>query len=75
MADWRNDIVKDSLKEGNRESFITYVKFAEITKEPADMHVCNQVYSHDCTHYCYWPLLWQPLWHALEHFSSLVVKP
>ena len=23
------------------------------------MHVCHQHYKHDCTHYCYWPLLWQ----------------
>mmetsp|Transcript_13339 Transcript_13339/g.29213 ORF Transcript_13339/g.29213 Transcript_13339/m.29213 type:complete len:429 (+) Transcript_13339:154-1440(+) len=85
MADWRNDIVRDLLGErvggrggeggsgsgdrGSKYGNIELFPIAAITRPLADMHTCNPLYKHDCTHYCYTPLMLQPLWHQIRQLA------
>lgn len=74
MADWRNDIVKDSIgKNPNYLQNIPILPLAAITRPISDLHTCNPSYKHDCTHYCFTPLMWQPFWHQIYNLSSLNV--
>jgi hypothetical protein len=34
------------------------------------MHTSNPLIFHDCTHYCFSPLLFQPFWHQLQELAS-----
>ena len=73
--DWRNNEVKKLLNEAKHrdvppQNKIQLLPFRKITEPIADMHTCHQLYKHDCTHYCYWPLLWQPFWHQLYHLTK-----
>eukprot|EP01038_Epipyxis_sp_PR26KG_P010193 gene10193-13712_t len=70
-ADWRNGIARQLLENKKYENIIL-VPFADITRPIADMHTCNPVYKHDCTHYCYWPLMWMPLWDQLQEITNLL---
>ena len=54
---------------GSGRKSVTLLPLADITRPVGDMHTCHQLYKHDCTHYCYWPLLYQPFWYQLERLS------
>lgn len=75
-ADWRNYIIKQFIRSNPEYSNdILYFPFADATKETPDMHTCHLKYKHDCTHYCFWPLLYQPLWHQINKASeNLLLK-
>lgn len=75
LADWRNDLVRVHLSKNSRSDKIHYLPFADMTRDVADMHVCHPDYIHDCTHYCFWPLLWQPFWHQIEKLSYKLSAP
>jgi hypothetical protein len=34
------------------------------------MHTSNPAIFHDCTHYCFSPLLFQPLWHQIAALTE-----
>lgn len=34
------------------------------------MHTCNARFFHDCTHYCFSPLMFQPFWHQLAALAT-----
>jgi hypothetical protein len=71
MADWRNDLVKKLIKDMPAEdrALLPVIPFAKYTKDAADLHTTNPLFKHDCTHYCYTPLLWQPLWYHLRDIT------
>ena len=70
-ADWRNYIIKQFIRSNPEYSKdILYFPFADATKETPDMHTCHLKYKHDCTHYCFWPLLYQPLWNQINKASE-----
>lgn len=76
-ADWRNYLVKKQLQAlglaptAAQTQKIQYLPYADITRAVGDMHTCHQLYKHDCTHFCYWPLLYQPFWSQIEGLSYL----
>ena len=72
MADWRNDLARVywSSREDWKRS-IHYLPLVEITRPVADLHTCNPLYHHDCTHYCFTPLIWQPFWFQMKSLSRL----
>lgn len=45
---------------------VLYFNFVNATKYTPDMHTCQLKYKHDCTHWCFWPLLYQPLWYQIK---------
>ena len=70
-ADWRNYIIKQFIRSNTQYSNdILYFPFADATRETPDMHTCHLKYKHDCTHYCFWPLLYQPLWNQIKKASD-----
>lgn len=69
-ADWRNHVFNRRLSSEKYRNAIRLIRFAKLTEDVADMHVCSQgTHKQDCTHYCYWPLLWQYFWSKIEFYS------
>lgn len=74
-TDWRNGIVHRTMDKSPRmQKHIHLLPMASLTKDIPDMHTCNPFYKHDCTHYCYTPLLWQVLWHQIKDLAKVLEK-
>lgn len=72
-GDWRNAVVHELLDSTPRfRKSIHLLPVAGLTRDVPDMHTCNPYYKHDCTHYCFWPLMWQVLWHQIQQLSELL---
>lgn len=71
--DWRNFLVDKHLQtSGTAASKIKVLPLASLTRPLHDLHTCNPFFKHDCTHYCYTPLLWQVFWHQMEQLMKEV---
>lgn len=70
-SDWRNDIVHDLIRRNEQlKVSIPILPMADISRDIPDLHTCNPWYKHDCTHYCFTPLMYQPLWHQIASLTS-----
>ncbi|RYY89174.1 hypothetical protein EON63_01235 [archaeon] len=73
--DWRNSLVDKHLQSNKYTSTASKIKLlplASLTRPLHDLHTCNPYFKHDCTHYCYTPLLWQVFWHQIEQLMQEV---
>jgi hypothetical protein len=69
-TDWRNDIVHTLIQANATYSkSIPILPMADITRDIPDLHTCNPYFKHDCTHYCFTPMLYQPLWHQIRDLT------
>jgi hypothetical protein len=74
--DWRNDILwNDFIRGPWGESLsamshvlLEVLPMHALTRDLADLHVRQG--HHDCTHYCYSPMLYQPIYSSLERISK-----
>lgn len=69
-SDWRNDIARQLIQaKPQYVAHIPILPMADITRDIPDLHTCNPYYKHDCTHYCFTPLMYQPLWHQMRELA------
>lgn len=77
-SDWRNHLMWDSYINGAWGRRITAMKRVAftvlsgraVTESLHDMHVRHDF--HDCTHFCYTPMMYQPIFHELQQLTDLI---
>jgi hypothetical protein len=74
--DWRNDVLWGTYIDGEwgkalqklPHVLLDVLPMQSLTQDLADLHLRQG--RHDCTHYCYTPMLYQPIYSRLESISK-----
>jgi hypothetical protein len=79
IDDWRNDVLWSYVngKWGHEITSLSHVlldvlPMKALTQDLADIHLRQR--RHDCTHYCYTPMLYQPIYSSLLNISERLLE-